>query len=132
MRQVCGAVRDSKKDFELERPSLSCLTEHRQCFSVKFAFWGNLNFFFFANSKHTETKQIATHKDFTLRGCRMDVNSSFKSLTVHCAYIPFSPTSSEHEQPPVQLLAKASERAAWQSTTARTNKDQGFICEERS
>ena len=48
----------------------------------------------------------------------MNVNSSFKSVTVHCAWMPFSPSSSEHEQPPVQLLAKASERTgAWQRQT---------------
>lgn len=107
---------------KLERPCYHVLQRIDNVSAVKFAFGGKPNDFCNCreNVNYTSTKQIATHKNFTLSGCRMNFNSSFKSVTVHFAWMPFSPTTSEHEQLPVQLLEKASERtvAAWQSTTA--------------
>ena len=99
-----------QKRFKIRATFLSCIDN---VLAVKFAFWEKINLdgFVLVNvNSTTEGKQIVTHKDFTLRGWRMNVNSSFKSVTAHFAWMPFSPTSSEHEQPPVQLLAKASER----------------------
>lgn len=68
---------------------------------------------------------------FTLIGRRIDVFSSFQSVNVQFAWIPFSSVIFLHSQFPVQLFTSASlEKNAWKITDTRSNKDEWAICKK--
>ena len=77
---------------------------------------------------HKILPHLRTYNDFTTRGCRINVDSSFKSDNVHFAWIPSSPGMSLQLHPPVQLFTTALvAKIARKITTAKRSKDNCAI-----